>query len=485
MRCLTGEVDYEGFGDAGKNALLIVRFRVFCLLKLKSNIDKAYTFTGILFSRFFAEIAVLSCLLSDKEIYFTVIPALSPAYILIYFAGEGGTVKNLGTRGKKLFRTLAALLGAGVFLFAYPAVSPALELLLGRATYLAAVLSMPGGALGTLRQRYAPHLYDEEEPEVPVPSQPSEASSFPPAKEGEEDPDPIPEPKEEIPEELLPPLPAGEPPEIPEEYQAPLRTVNMTGEEGNPAFYRHGAGWVRNYTKLDLPEIGEVLETPASVRLETGPQPQVLIYHTHTTESYEEWDGEFYDSRNNWRSRDNTANMAAVGEELAAALEERGIGVIHDVTQHDYPAYNGAYDRSAATIQGYLDQYPTIRVAIDVHRDAVLYDDGSVVKTVREVGGRKAAQLMIIAPCDDGSVGVPGWKENFRFAAGLTSAVEEKYPGLMRPVFFCYRNYNLWMTKDSLLFEFGTNGNTLEEAKYTARLVAPVLADYLLREKEG
>ena len=113
----------------------------------------------------------------------------------------------------------------------------------------------------------------------------------------------------------------------------------------------------------------------------------------------------------------------------------------------------------------------------------MLYDDGSTLKGVQEVKGKKAAQLMIIAPCDDGTVGVPGWEENFRFAAELTSAVEKEHPGLMRPVFFCYRNYNLGMTPDSLLLEFGTNGNTLEEAIYTARLVGPVMAEYLLEEK--
>lgn len=401
-------------------------------------------------------------------------------------AGEVGAVKDWGRRGKVLLRTLAALLGAGVFLFAYPAAAPALEALLGRATLFSAALSMPGGALETIRQRYAPELFREDDVPPTAPSSqeaPAPESSGASSGEGASAPESG-SPSAGPPAELLPPLPAGKPPEIPEEYQAPLRQVNMTGESGNPAFCRYKFGWIRNYTKLELTEIDQVLETPASLTLEPGPEPQVLIYHTHTTESYEEWDREVYDSRNNWRSQDNTANMAAVGEELAQALEARGIGVVHDVTQHDHPAYNGAYDRSAATIQSYLEEYPSIRMAIDVHRDAVLYDDGSTIKTVQEVGGKKAAQLMIIAPCDDGTVGVPGWRENFRFAAGLTSAVEEKYPGLMRPVFFCYRNYNLWMTPDSLLFEFGTNGNTLEEAKYTARLVAPILADYLLSEKE-
>ncbi len=396
-------------------------------------------------------------------------------------------MKGFGAEGRQWRRGLAALLGAGVFLGAWPAIAPGVDALLGRATLLSAAFAMPGGALETLRQRYAGVLPEEElgssssTPELFRPGEVTPGSLPAPSSAGEE------ELREEglpvqPPEELLPPAPVGEPPEIPAEYQTPLREVNMTGETGNPAFCRYRSGWIRNYTKLELLEIDQVLETPAAVAVEKSPEPQVLIYHTHTTESYEEWDREVYDSRNNWRSQDNTANMAAVGEELAQGLRAMGIGVIHDETQHDYPAYNGAYDRSAATIRKYLKEYPSIKVAIDVHRDAVLYDDGSTIKVVQEVGGSKAAQLMVIAPCDDGTVGVPGWEENFRFAAGFTSAVEERYPGLMRPVFFCYRNYNLWMTPDSLLFEFGTNGNTLEEAKYTARLVAPVLGEFLLGE---
>lgn len=384
----------------------------------------------------------------------------------------------MGKRGKPLLRGLAALAGAGVFLFAYPVAGPALEGLLGRATLLSAAFAMPEGALDTLRQRYATDQGEKQPPENSrEQGQGQSRGDSPPAASSQdsdpEEPDPV--------GEAQPRPSARQPPEIPEEYRAPLLSATMTGETDNPAFCRYQWGWVRNYTKLDLLEIDRVLETPAQVVLDPDEEgPQVLIYHTHATESYEEWDSDVYDSRNKWRSRDNTANMAAVGEVLAEELEKFGIGVIHDVTQHDYPAYNGAYDRSAATIQGYLDRYPTIRVAIDVHRDAVLYDDGSTLKVVKEVQGKKAAQLMVIAPCDDGTVGVPGWEENFRFAAGFTSAVERRYPGLMRPVFFCYRNYNLWMTPDSLLFEFGTNGNTLEEAKYTARLVGPVLAEYLL-----
>ena len=396
-------------------------------------------------------------------------------------------MKGKEPKRKGWMGTLAALLGAGVFLFAYPTVGPVLEALLGRATLLSAAFAMPEGTVETLRQRYAPELY-EDIPDDPPPQSSINppASSQAPESQSPSSGSQETAPKEEASSQVeLPPETPAELPEIPAQYQAPVISATMTGEAGNEAFYQYGSAWIRNYTNLGLEEIGKVLETPASVSVEASEEPQVLIYHTHTTESYEEWDREIYDSRNDWRSEDNTINMAAVGEELARELEKRGIAVIHDTTQHDYPAYNGAYDRSAATIQSYLEQYPSIKVAIDVHRDAVLYDDGSILKTVQKVNGRKAAQLMIIAPCDDGTVGIPGWKENFRFAAEFTRAVEEEYPGLMRPVFFCYRNYNLGMTPDSLLFEFGTNGNTLEEAKYTARLVGPILADYLLGETES
>ena len=403
------------------------------------------------------------------------------------------TVKELGTHGTTLARGLAALLGAGLFLFAWPAVGPALEALLGRATLLSAAFAMPGGALDTARQRYAPNLYqpDQNREDMDLPPlldlpQSGESSSLPDSPHAPPK-DTAPAPGSTASRYPLPEWPGeeGDPPEIPEKYQEPLLSRTITGEEDNSAFCRYREGWVRNYTTLTIEEVAQVLEQPAKVLLEeNSPEPQVLIYHTHTTESYEAYDGEVYDSRNNWRSQDNTANMAAVGEALAQELRKAGIGVIHDDTQHDYPAYNGAYDRSAATIQRYLEQYPTIQVAIDVHRDAVLYDDGSVLKTVTEVGGRKAAQLMVIAPYDDGTLGIPGWWENFRFGAGFTAAVEEAYPGLMRPVFFCTRGYNLGMTPDSLLFEFGTNGNTLSEAVYTARLTGPILADYLLGKTE-
>ncbi len=189
--------------------------------------------------------------------------------------------------------------------------------------------------------------------------------------------------------------------------------------------------------------------------------------------------------RNTWRSTDNTKNMVAVGNALEKALRDAGIGVVHDTTQHDYPSYNGSYERSAETIKSYLEKYPTIKIALDVHRDAIQREDDLIVKPTVEINGRKAAQLMIITGSDDGTMNVPEWRENLRFAASLQDAIEQDTPELTRPIFFCYRKYNMDLTTGSLLLEVGSNANTLDESVYTAELVGKSLARMLNENREA
>ena len=333
-----------------------------------------------------------------------------------------------------------------------PRLLPVAELLLQKAALFTTVLDMPAGAIETLRERYAAELLPEE-------------------------PEPVPEPTVEEPEPAAEELPTAEAPEVPEEYRGTVTELTMTGDE-SPAYVKWNHAWIRNYTKLSAAEILKVLETPSRVTLDAkSAEPQILLFHTHATESYEPYDSVFFDTRNTWRDTDNENNMVAVGDVLAAGLEAAGLPVLHDDTQHDNPAYTGAYLRSTETIKGYQKNYSRLRVLLDIHRDAILYSDISIAKTVAVVNGKKAAQLMIIAPYDDGTLNLPQWRENFRFAAALADAIEEKYPNLCRPIFFCSRSYNYACSDGALLLEFGTNGNTLEEAKYTAELIAPIIAE--------
>lgn len=239
---------------------------------------------------------------------------------------------------------------------------------------------------------------------------------------------------------------------------------------------------VRNCTELPADELLKAAEELPAFRVSLGTdEPQVLIIHTHTTEDYEPTARSFYDAQFPPRTRDSTQNVVAVGEALAQELAARGVSVLHDATLHDYPAYTGAYDRSEATIRAALEEYPGIRVVIDLHRDAMERGDGTRLAPVTDIGGKNAAQFMIIAGCDNGLFNMPDYMENFRFACLIQNTAQELFPELARPVLFDYRNYNQHLTTGSLLIEVGSHANSLDEAKYTGTLLGEILAAALVQ----
>lgn len=342
-----------------------------------------------------------------------------------------------------------------------------------------ALYSVPDRTLENLQQRFAGEVYTAPETDATPspPRQQPEPSAEPEAPETEqktaqeEAQSPSVDPSE-IPENQQPP--AGY--SIPEEYQGPIIEEDMSVSD-TTGYLSFGAGVIKNSTSLSNEEAQQYLEAENPVQIDSD-GPQVLIMHTHATESFEPYDTDTYDTRHTWRTTDNTQNIVAAGEVMAEAIRSYGIEVLHDETQHDYPSYNGSYERSAVTVQDYLEKYPSIKVVLDVHRDAVQRDT-TLVKPVTEIDGRKAAQLMIIAGCDDGTMDMPNWSKNFRFAAGMQDAIESRYPSLTRPVFFCYRKYNQDLTTGSLLIEIGSHGNTLEEVLYTAQLAGDAIGSYL------
>ena len=342
-----------------------------------------------------------------------------------------------------------------------------------------ALYSVPDRTLENLQQRFAGEVYTAPETDSTPspPKQQPETSAEPEAPETEqktaqeEAQSPSVDPSE-IPENQQPPDDYS----IPEEYQGPIIEEDMSVSD-TTGYLSFGAGVIKNSTSLSDEEAQQYLEAENPVQIDSD-GPQVLIMHTHATESFEPYDTDTYDTRHTWRTTDNTQNIVAAGEVMAEAIRSYGIEVLHDETQHDYPSYNGSYERSAVTVQDYLEKYPSIKVVLDVHRDAVQRDT-TLVKPVTEIDGRKAAQLMIIAGCDDGTMDMPNWSKNFRFAAGMQDAIESRYPSLTRPVFFCYRKYNQDLTTGSLLIEIGSHGNTLEEVLYTAQLAGDAIGSYL------
>ena len=208
---------------------------------------------------------------------------------------------------------------------------------------------------------------------------------------------------------------------------------------------------------------------------------QVLILHTHATEAYTPEAEELYRESDAYRTTDPEHSVLRVGEELADALSAWGLNVLHDTTLYDYPSYSGSYTRSGQAVEEYLAAYPSIRLVIDLHRDA-LGDDQVVYRTLADIDGVYAAQIMFVMGTDV-NLDHPAWRENLALALTLQTAVQARYPTLMRPTVLCDYRYNQQLSPGCLLMEVGTSGNTLPEALEAVRRFAetagPVLASWI------
>lgn len=224
---------------------------------------------------------------------------------------------------------------------------------------------------------------------------------------------------------------------------------------------------LKNETELDI-DVQELLREGPATTLAAG-EPQVLVIHTHSSEAYTPDGLDRYDASDTCRTEDTDYNIVHVGDVLTAALEDAGLNVLHDRAIYDYPSYTGSYSRSGASIQAYLEQYPSIRVVIDLHRDALCSDE-VVYKTVAELPDAACSQVMLLCGTDSSGLYHPYWRDNLRLAVYLQNAVNEAHPTLMRPITLVNERYNQHLTTGSLIVEVGSSGNTLQEAVNAAQL---------------
>ena len=236
--------------------------------------------------------------------------------------------------------------------------------------------------------------------------------------------------------------------------------------------------YIKNKTGIDF-DFEEYLKSEMTFSVKRKVlSPQVLIYHTHTSEAYMDEDVDYFYESFYSRTQDSNFNVVGVGKVIADELNKKGISTIHDTTVHD-STYNGSYDRSAQTVYANMEEYKDIKVVIDIHRDAIGTEENKV-KPVFTYKGKKGAQIMILSGCDvDGVFGFEGWENNLNFALKLQKKAEEMYPGITRPLSFGNFAYNEYICDGSLLIEVGAEGNSIEEAEYTGKLLANVLYEVL------
>ena len=242
----------------------------------------------------------------------------------------------------------------------------------------------------------------------------------------------------------------------------------------------YGGLTVKNSTGYDIDVGALVAAGPTQTLSPEG--PQVLIVHTHGSEAYTPDEYDDYVETDTDRTEDKSKSVIRVGDELASALEAKGISVLHDREIYDYPSYTGSYSRSGASVERYLAEYPGISVVIDLHRDAL--GDGEVTyKTVAELDGRASSQLMMLVGTGEDGLYHPNWEQNLRLALYLQQAVNARYPTLARPISVVGERYNQHLSTGMFILEVGSNGNSLQEAITAVRLFADAAGDALLKLK--
>lgn len=216
----------------------------------------------------------------------------------------------------------------------------------------------------------------------------------------------------------------------------------------------------------DLLNLKELKEYDLTVS-KTDAAPQILIYHTHSKET-------FADSVQG----DPEQSIVGVGSFLTKLLEEEyGYSVLHHTAEYD-TVRDEAYAKSLPAIEKLLQENPSIQVVIDLHRDS-----GNPAREMTvDIDGRKTARFMFFNGIsrsrrtgDIAYLANPNLKENLAFSFQMQAAAGEYYPGLTRKIYIKQYRYNMHLRGKTLLIELGDENNTLEEAKNACYPIAHLL----------
>ena len=202
----------------------------------------------------------------------------------------------------------------------------------------------------------------------------------------------------------------------------------------------------------------------------------IILFHTHSCESYTSSEKYPYTPTGNFRTTDLNYTVTRVGTELETYLKQYNYNVVHSTDYHDYPAYNGSYTRSLKTVENILQTTPS-DIIIDVHRDAI-GSRNDYAPTVK-IGDEEAAQLMFVIGTDAGGLWHPNWRENLKFAIKIQAKANEMYPGLFKTMMLTKSRYNQHTGKYASIIEVGATGNTLEQCLTSMKYLAVVMHEVI------
>lgn len=242
-----------------------------------------------------------------------------------------------------------------------------------------------------------------------------------------------------------------------------------------------GSITVNNETSYEVSD-AELSSTKPLFFAGESEKPQVLIVHSHSTESYTPSEKYQFTHTAEDRTTDTDYNMIRIGKELKKELEKRDIKSVHITKLFDYPKYDNSYSRSCDAVLDTLEKNPQIKIVLDLHRDSIINSEGVKTKLTTTINGEKAAQVMLVVGTDELGLKHDNWRTNLGFAAQLQKYLLLQEENFARPINLRTSRFNGHTAPGAVIVEVGTGGNTIDEAlvsvKYIANAVENLLNDY-------
>ncbi len=203
----------------------------------------------------------------------------------------------------------------------------------------------------------------------------------------------------------------------------------------------------------------------------SGGKPLVGIYHTHSSESFIPISGESH------RRGGQPGDIIQIGQVFVDTLNHRGISAVQSKNIHYYPSFMKAYGPSEITAKKLLEDYPSIEMLFDIHRDADQRENSIVV-----INGVPVAKILFVVAQGQQELQQPHWQENYAFAKLIDAKLNQYYPGMSKGIQVVEWRYNQHLHPRALLLEVGCQDSTKEELQHSIEMLSDVLAE-IIEEK--
>lgn len=197
-------------------------------------------------------------------------------------------------------------------------------------------------------------------------------------------------------------------------------------------------------------------------------EPQIYIYNTHQREEY----------------IGNDVTVLTASYYLKDNLEKQGIKTIveetniKEILENNNWNYDQSYKASRINLEKIKEQYPSIKIFIDLHRDALPKNLSTVTIDNKDY----AKVLFVIGKEHD------NYLKNLEFTKSINNIIEKDYPTLTKGILEkegpgVNGIYNQDLGENVILIEVGAQENNLEEVINTLDVITNVIKEKL-NEKE-